>query len=198
MKIAAANLPEDHLQVSSTMSDSPRDPSGVVTVAIAGNNARYVNLRTKFVLALSIAIAWTALSIRLSLPWLHELGAVTSLAFAIVVIAFIAYVPGFMNAFLLSTLMLDRKPARRTPASYPAITILVAAYNESTAIRDTLESLSRQDYPGRFEVLVLNDGSTDDTGRSRGAIHTRVAAPSKRIDQSRRFQTESRQVRGPE
>jgi biofilm PGA synthesis N-glycosyltransferase PgaC len=135
----------------------------MLTVFPAGDNARYVKLQTKFVLALSIAVGWTALSIWLSLPWLHQLGEVTSIAFAIVVITFIAYVPGFMNAFLLSTLMFDRKPARRRPSNYPAITILVAAYNEAPAIRDTLESLSRQDYPGRFEVLVLNDGSTDAT-----------------------------------
>ncbi|MEG2314486.1 glycosyltransferase, partial [Brevundimonas sp.] len=42
-------------------------------------------------------------------------------------------------------------------------TILVAAYNEAAAIRDTLTSLSRQNYKGALEVLVLNDGSTDDT-----------------------------------
>ena len=43
------------------------------------------------------------------------------------------------------------------------ITILVAAYNEAAAIRDTLTSLAAQDYPGPFEVIVLNDGSTDET-----------------------------------
>ncbi|MBT8426945.1 MAG: glycosyltransferase family 2 protein, partial [Erythrobacter sp.] len=51
------------------------------------------------------------------------------------------------------------------------MSVLVAAYNESAAIRDTLESLSRQDYPGSVEVLVLNDGSSDDTVRlARAAI----------------------------
>jgi poly-beta-1,6-N-acetyl-D-glucosamine synthase len=41
--------------------------------------------------------------------------------------------------------------------------ILIAAYNEAAAIHDTLASLAAQDYPGPFQVLVLNDGSTDDT-----------------------------------
>ena len=117
----------------------------------------------KFTIACVIAIAWTAFSVWLSLTWVHELAAVTSLAFAVIAITFIAYVPGFMNAFLLSTLSLDRKPPRRVPDSYPGASILVAAYNEAAAIRDTLASLAAQDYAGPFEVLVLNDGSTDQT-----------------------------------
>ena len=123
----------------------------------------YLGVRSKFVLACCIAILWTAFSVWLSQSWVRELGDATHIAFALLAITFIAYVPGFMNAFLLSTLLLDRRPPRRTPASYPGATILVAAYNEAAAIRDTLTSLSRQDYPGGFEVLVLNDGSTDAT-----------------------------------
>jgi poly-beta-1,6-N-acetyl-D-glucosamine synthase len=125
----------------------------------------YLRLPLKFALALTIAASWTALSVWLSLTWLRELAAVTSEAFAVIAITFIAYVPGFMNAFLLSTLMLDRKPGRRPVEIYPGATILVAAYNEAAAIRDTLHSLAEQDYPGPVEVLVLNDGSTDDTVR---------------------------------
>lgn len=123
----------------------------------------YLSPATKFAIASMIAVAWTAFSIWLSLTWLRELAAVTNMVFAVIAITFIAYVPGFMNAFLLSTLSLDRNPPRRTPSSYPGATILVAAYNEAAAIHDTLASLAAQDYPGPFQVLVLNDGSTDET-----------------------------------
>jgi biofilm PGA synthesis N-glycosyltransferase PgaC len=41
--------------------------------------------------------------------------------------------------------------------------VLVACYNEARNIGDTLTSLAAQDYPGRFEIIVLNDGSTDDS-----------------------------------
>jgi biofilm PGA synthesis N-glycosyltransferase PgaC len=132
---------------------------------------QYLPVRAKFTLAFLIAALWVAFSVWLSLNWVHELGAVTNLAFAVIVITFIAYIPGFMNAFLLSTLLLDRRPNRRVPGSYPSISVLVAAYNEEAAIRDTLESLALQDYPGRVEVLVLNDGSIDNTVKlARGAI----------------------------
>jgi biofilm PGA synthesis N-glycosyltransferase PgaC len=134
-------------------------------------NDRHLPVRAKFAIAFLTAALWVSLSVWLSLNWVSELGAVTSLAFAVIVITFIAYVPGFMNAFLLSTLLLDRQPRRKTPDSYPGISVLVAAYNEEAAISDTLESLARQDYPGPVEVLVLNDGSGDDTVKlARSAI----------------------------
>jgi biofilm PGA synthesis N-glycosyltransferase PgaC len=123
----------------------------------------YLTPVMKFTIACVIAFAWTAFSVWLSMAWLRELAALTHVVFALIAITFIAYVPGFMNAFLLTTLSLDRKPPRRAPSSYPGATILVAAYNEAAAIRDTLASLAAQDYPGPFQVLVLNDGSTDDT-----------------------------------
>ncbi|HWW11180.1 MAG TPA: glycosyltransferase [Brevundimonas sp.] len=123
----------------------------------------YLPVPVKFAIALTLAVAWTTLSVWLSRNWLADLAAVTHWAFAVIAIGFIAYVPGFMNAFLLSTLALDRRPNRVKPRRYPAVSILVAAYNEASAIGDTLTSLAAQDYEGDYEILVLNDGSTDDT-----------------------------------
>jgi len=123
----------------------------------------YLPLPFKFALACLIAVCWTTLSVILSLSWLRDLSAVAGATFALVAITFIAYVPGFMNAFLISSLLLDSRPPRKAQTSYPGATVLVAAYNEAAAIKDTLTSLARQGYPGEIEVLVLNDGSTDET-----------------------------------
>lgn len=128
-----------------------------------GRNELYLPLTFKFILACLVAISWTILSVILSLSWLRDLGAVAGATFALVAITFIAYVPGFMNAFLISSLLLDSRPPRKAQTTYPGTTVLVAAYNEAAAIKDTLTSLARQDYPGEIEVLVLNDGSTDET-----------------------------------
>jgi len=127
----------------------------------AEGERRFHSIPFKFAAVLGIAVGWTGLSIWISQPWLADLAAVTSLAFA--VLAITAYVPGFMNAFVFATLALDRRPIRVRPAAYPPISILVAAYNEADGIGDALQSLAAQDYPGPFEILVLNDGSTDDT-----------------------------------
>ncbi|MFZ5661498.1 MAG: glycosyltransferase [Pseudomonadota bacterium] len=120
-------------------------------------------MRAKFVSATLLAIAWCALSVWLSQAWLHDLGELIGAAPALFVIAFIAYVPGFMNAFMAGSILLDRRPRRRRLADYPGVTVLVACYNEAANIGDTLTSLFAQDYPGPLEVLVLDDGSTDDS-----------------------------------
>lgn len=50
--------------------------------------------------------------------------------------------------------------ARRRP--WPFVTIVVPAYNEGPVIQQSIRSLLRVDYPC-FEVLVVDDGSSDDT-----------------------------------
>jgi biofilm PGA synthesis N-glycosyltransferase PgaC len=123
----------------------------------------YLPVKLKFVIALVAACGWAGLSIWLSVPWLRDLAGTIGWAATVFIITFIAYVPGFMNAFLVSTILLDRRPARTLPSSYPGVTVLVACYNEAGTIADTLRSLSLQDYAGPLEVLVLDDGSTDAT-----------------------------------
>ena len=95
----------------------------------------YLPLRAKFLIALVAAIAWTVFSVWVSLRWLNDLAMLAGWPFALITIGFIAYVPGFMNAFLIATLLLDRRPPLRPVAHYPGVTILVAAYNEAGAIR---------------------------------------------------------------
>lgn len=46
----------------------------------------------------------------------------------------------------------------------PKVSVLVPAYNEETTIARTLISLHKSDYPvSKMEVIVINDGSTDNT-----------------------------------
>ena len=123
----------------------------------------YVPVRTKFALALLLGLAWAGFSIWLSIPWLDDLTRLVGRPLALFVIAFIAYVPGFMNAFLISTILLDRRPERKVPAHYPGVSVLVACYNEAANIAGTIASLAQQGYPGEMEVLILDDGSTDDS-----------------------------------
>lgn len=46
--------------------------------------------------------------------------------------------------------------------SYPGVSVIVPAHNESYAIVETIESLMMQNYPD-FEIIVVNDGSSDNT-----------------------------------
>ena len=52
--------------------------------------------------------------------------------------------------------------AGREDISLPMISLVVPAYNEGPVIQAALRALLQLDYPN-FEVLVIDDGSTDDT-----------------------------------
>lgn len=43
-----------------------------------------------------------------------------------------------------------------------SVTVIIAAYNDATKLRVNLPQILKQDYPD-YEVVVVNDGSTDDT-----------------------------------
>ncbi|MCW8849287.1 MAG: glycosyltransferase family 2 protein, partial [Melioribacteraceae bacterium] len=44
----------------------------------------------------------------------------------------------------------------------PFVSIIVPIYNESLVIKESIKSLLRMDY-NNFEIIIVNDGSTDDT-----------------------------------
>jgi biofilm PGA synthesis N-glycosyltransferase PgaC len=124
----------------------------------------YVSVRSKFFIANLIALLWAALSLYLSLPWTKDLASYIGYPLAVTIIAGIAIIPGFMNAFLVVSLMLDRRPPHAAlPSRYPSLSILIAAYKEEDNILGTLESIDRQGYPGNLQVIVINDGSPDAT-----------------------------------
>ncbi len=123
----------------------------------------YLSVPVKFTIAFVLAGEWMALSIGLSLLWLADLGRLVGQPIAILFVALIAYVPGFMNAFLVASLLLDRRPPRARAVRAPGVTVLVPCYNEASAVADTITSLARQRYSGDAEYLIMDDGSTDAT-----------------------------------
>lgn len=157
-------------------SDPVRRPFAYARPAAAPRDALYVRVPYKYALLLAISVGWLALSVALSKPWLHDLSAHVGRIPALVMIAFIAYVPGFMNAFLVGAIAFDRRPVRRPPRAYPPVCVLVAAYNEEDSLADTLAGLVAQDYPGPLTVVVIDDGSTDRTF----AIASEIAATVER------------------
>ncbi|MFJ8789809.1 glycosyltransferase [Streptomyces sp. NPDC102462] len=57
-----------------------------------------------------------------------------------------------------------RLPARRDPDDWPSVCVVVPARDEAAVLPSSLPSLLAQDYPGRAEVFLVDDGSTDGTG----------------------------------
>jgi poly-beta-1,6-N-acetyl-D-glucosamine synthase len=48
-------------------------------------------------------------------------------------------------------------------SSWPSVSIIVAAHNEAARLPSRVRNLIEQDYPGPVEIIVVSDGSTDDT-----------------------------------
>ncbi|MFH9735308.1 glycosyltransferase [Streptomyces sp. NPDC017260] len=57
-----------------------------------------------------------------------------------------------------------RLPLLEEPAAWPSVCVVVPARDEAAMLPASLPPLLAQDYPGRVEVFLIDDGSTDGTG----------------------------------
>jgi len=70
---------------------------------------------------------------------------------------------GYPFFLLLVTRLTKGQPVRRN-AITPPVTLIISAYNEGRVIRRKLENSLALDYPrDRLEIMVVSDGSDDDT-----------------------------------
>lgn len=66
--------------------------------------------------------------------------------------------------------------------SYPAIDVLLAAYNGAAYIPAQIQSILDQDYPGMIRILVRDDGSTDHTVALVQAMQAQPLPPLRQIE----------------
>ncbi len=93
-------------------------------------------------------------------------------AFTIFVLGYTIVLNGFYMLFNILAFFHLRRYMGRVPIAefhrvfrsrfFPSISLLVPAYNESVNICESVQSLLMLQYP-EYEVVVINDGSTDDT-----------------------------------
>jgi cellulose synthase/poly-beta-1,6-N-acetylglucosamine synthase-like glycosyltransferase len=84
---------------------------------------------------------------------------------------FILFLLGYMYGFRAQA---QRRKLEAQSIELPKISLMIPAHNESMVITQTLEALLRMDYPAELlEILVINDGSTDDTAGKVEAIAER-------------------------
>lgn len=127
------------------------------------NDGFYISVTTKFVISTLLAVLWFSFSLFMAQPWLNDLAEIVGRGPAFVIILFIALIPGFLNAHIVTSVLLDTPPALRTDIDFPPVSILIAAYNEAENLGETFRSLRQQDYPEAMEVVVVDDGSSDNT-----------------------------------
>ena len=120
-------------------------------------------MKTKFLLSHAIACSWLFFSIYLSIPWINYLGSIVTKPVAILIITGIAYLPGYINAFIIASLLMDRQPVFTTTNPQEPVTIIIACRNEEATIRNTLKYIAKQDYQGKIRTIVVDNGSIDQT-----------------------------------
>jgi biofilm PGA synthesis N-glycosyltransferase PgaC len=163
----------------------PAAGGGAGTGPPPARRRQYVSVTAKFMVAQALAAGWVGLSVWLSLPWVEELAAAITIVPAVVVIGLIAYLPGWLVAFLAVSLLLDRQPPlRRTHPAVP-VTVLIAARNEADRIQETIAYIAGQDHPGPIEVLVVDNGSSDGTRTVAEAYGAATGQPVRCIDEPR-------------
>jgi biofilm PGA synthesis N-glycosyltransferase PgaC len=79
--------------------------------------------------------------------------------------AFVAYVyAGYPVLLILWARLAPRHAAAATTARLvPPVSIVIAARNEAARLAARLDNLLRLDYPSPRQIIVVSDGSTDDT-----------------------------------
>jgi poly-beta-1,6-N-acetyl-D-glucosamine synthase len=155
------------------------------TRSLRARRRLYVSVTLKFLVAQGLSAGWLGVSIWLSLPWVRELAAAVTVVPAVVVVSLIAYLPGWLVAFLAVSLLLDRQPPLRQAHPAVPVTVLIAARNEADRIQETIAYVAGQDYPGPIEVLVVDNGSTDGTRTVAEAFGAATGQPVRCISEPR-------------
>lgn len=129
----------------------------------ASDRKLYIPVKNKFTISIILGLIWTVFSVYFSIPWLKDLSVYISLPAAILVISGIAYIPGYFNAFMVSSLLLDRQPKIKISSPKEPVTVLIACYNEEEGVEDTVKYVAAQDYEGEIRIIVIDNNSTDKT-----------------------------------
>jgi hopene-associated glycosyltransferase HpnB len=59
----------------------------------------------------------------------------------------------------------DDEATHPAPTTWPAVTAVIPARDEAETIAQTIASLSRQNYPGKFSIVLVDDHSEDATAK---------------------------------
>jgi hopene-associated glycosyltransferase HpnB len=84
----------------------------------------------------------------------------TALVLAATSLAVWLYLIAARGGFWLSS---ERDGSGPAPQAWPDVIAVIPARNEAEGIGETIGSLLRQDFPGRFSIVLVDDQSTDGT-----------------------------------
>lgn len=117
----------------------------------------------KLVLTIFVSILSVIGSFFIMESWISEVFNVFGY-FTWVILIGMVFIPCFYTFFVATSLLFSQKIKNNLAITdFPKISILIAVYNEENNIVDTIKSIREQDYPNSYEVVIVDDGSTDNT-----------------------------------
>lgn len=152
-----------------------------------GQRLPYLKINLRFWIAILFGLLWVGFSAWVALPWIRSLGESITLPVAIFVIGGIALLPGYLNAFLIASLVLDRpwslvpQKSDESRTEWPDVTLLISTFDEASGIAETLHYALESDYPGNLSILVADDGSSDRTREEVGRVAGEIEGDGRRI-----------------
>ena len=93
---------------------------------------------------------------------------------------FVFFYPLFMAFFWMIGAVIfffrHERDAQRPPvlSEYPFVSVVVPCHNEGREIEDTIRKLETNAWPD-YEIIAVNDGSSDDTGKILDRLAQRVS-----------------------
>lgn len=108
------------------------------------------------------------------LPRFDLLGALFDFAFYYPIVMSLFWMAGGVYYYMRRERGQPRPDQPPLMDSYPMVSILVPCHNEGSNVDDTIVALMEQRYP-TYEIIAINDGSTDDTGARLDSLANRYS-----------------------
>ncbi len=142
----------------------------------------------RFVAAVTLTLTYLVFAVLVSQPWRSDLEAAIGPVASWVIPVMLAYIPALVIGFMCFTLLLTRyrpppllAPTGAWPGGrWPPVTVVVAAYNEESAIEATLEHIAASAYPGPIAVVLADNNSSDRTAELGEAAAARLGLDYRR------------------
>ena len=83
----------------------------------------------------------------------------------------------FWGQFWRANQRLDKQSDNLT--KYPSVCAIIPARNEAQMLPQTLPSLLQQDYPGKFNLILVDDRSSDRTGEIAQEMAAQLDCPQR-------------------
>jgi poly-beta-1,6-N-acetyl-D-glucosamine synthase len=138
----------------------------------------------RFTAAAGLTVAYVGLAVVVSRPWRSDLETAIGPIAGWLIPILLAYIPGLVIGFLCFTLLLThyRPPPLEPPdGRWPALTVVIAAFDEQDAIATTLERIAATTYPGQVTVVLADNNSTDATAARAAAAAERLGLDLRRV-----------------